>query len=119
MTKKPAPSVTESEDKLKPVSIGLGLGHIDLSIKESVHLAHLHQHPGWSVLMDVLRAVSEGATIALRDRTKSIEDIRFDQGQCEAVLCVADLVQKEMPAWYKEGAAKQGSGTPHASQEHS
>lgn len=110
---KSKPTVTSTDDVVKPVSIGLGEGSIDLSVEESVHLSTLHQHPGWPILMSILKGMRESATYALLNRSASLEDLRFEQGRAAVAGHIADLVQQEMPAWYKKGAAER-SGADHA-----
>jgi hypothetical protein len=91
------------------VSFGLGEGSVDLNYEEGVRLAHLRSSPGWPVLRMVLEELNNGCTVALRDREKNLEDLRFCQGQADAAGRIADIVEKECPQWYAEGAAERES----------
>jgi hypothetical protein len=84
------------------LSIGLGEGSCTLTKYEAEKLARLKDHEGWPILLDVLKAMQEGCTVMLRDRTRGLEDLRFTQGMSEAAGRIADLVQEDVPLWYKE-----------------
>lgn len=95
------------------ISIGVGDGALTLSYEEAAHLATLAEHPGYKGLRAILKAMLDSTTVTLRDRTKSIEDIRFHQGYAEAASRIADALEKELPEWYKSGS-REGSGEDHA-----
>lgn len=97
-------------DEQKGLTVGLGDGFVELSWEEGRDLAHLYQTPGWQVLKVVLQGLVDGTTIALRDREKTLEDLRFCQGQADAAGRIADIVEKEVPEWYNEGAASSEEG---------
>lgn len=102
-------------EKKPGVSIGLGEGAVDLLFEEARDLARLHEHPGWRVLRILLKGMMDGTTVALRDREKGLEDLRFCQGQADVAGRIADIVEDEIPSWYKEGTValereSEGSG---------
>lgn len=86
-------------------------GHIDLSEAEARDLAKLITMPGWKVLRQILNAMQDGCTVALRDRTKGLEDLRYAQGQSACAGRIADIVEKDIPEWYTERAAEGSSET--------
>jgi hypothetical protein len=100
------------------ITIGLGEGAVSLTYDEAVHLAHLRTTPGWAVLRLLLSELNNGTTVSLRDRTKTLEDLRFCQGQADAAGRIADIVEEEVPQWYNEGAVdseeSEGSGSDNA-----
>lgn len=97
------------------VTVGLGEGAVSLTFEEGRDLAHLKTTPGWIVLRLLLAELNNATTVALRDRTKDLDDLRFAQGQADAAGRIADIVEDEIPQWYNEGAVEresaEGSGS--------
>lgn len=93
--------------------IGVGDGALTLTPEEAAKLATLVEHPGYAPLRQILKAMLDSTTVTLRDRTKSIEDVRFHQGYAEAAARLADVLEKELPEWYKAGS-REGSGSNDA-----
>ncbi len=63
----------------------------------------------------LLKGMMDGTTVSLRDRDKTLEDLRFCQGQADFAGRIADIVEEEIPLWYKQGAVEsdedsEGSG---------
>lgn len=92
-----------TEDQKPGLTIGLGEGFVELTHEEARDLRIVCQTPGWGVFRGILKEMMNGATVILRDRNKTIEDLRFCQGQADACITLARIVEDEVPQWYSEG----------------
>ena len=94
----------EVDAKEQGVSIGIGDGTLTLSVEDAIKLSSLSEHPGYQSLRQILKAMNDATTVALRDRKMGIEDLRFQQGIADAAGSIADLLEKELPEWYARHA---------------
>lgn len=107
------PTIANPDDKPQGVSVSVGDGAITLSYEEAAKLATLSEHPGYATFRSLLKGMLESTTVALRQRAANIEDVRYQQGIAGAVTRIAEVLDKDLPEWYKEGS-REGSGDDNA-----
>lgn len=99
--------------QVEGVSISIGDGAMTLSREEAIKLSTLSEHPGYKPLRDLLKSMLDSTTVVLRDKANGIEDVRYQQGVASAVIRIAEIMDRDLPEWYKEGS-REGSGQEDA-----